>query len=414
MTRSSNKDTNSSSCLRVGAPLSLVACWGAWVLWQNPKSDPADSSLLRSPGASLESSLLSFANPEPKQQRANHGSSSPASPNDQTSPQQSNSLRTRVSDSIWSPSNPLVVPQGRAPNLPRIEVVDSQQTDQKRKDYVKYGGDGDGSHLGGFTEFDLHGLSPSTWRGMVENLNVHSLMDVGCGRGVSTSWFADHGVDVLCVEGSHDAKHQSVLDDPETQMVEHDYSRGPWWPEKTYDAVWSVEFLEHVGLNNQFNYISTFRKAALLFVSSSRWGGWHHVEVHEDDWWILKYESYGFRFSDKLTQQVRGWARKEMRLGEEIAPNGESYNGQHIWLTMKVFVNPEVAALPEHAHLFAEAGCATKLYSPDKACPELEPSVKKSQSSKTPIALSPDMDEKWMSRIKSSIKQPLKSEVAKE
>jgi 2-polyprenyl-3-methyl-5-hydroxy-6-metoxy-1,4-benzoquinol methylase len=103
-------------------------------------------------------------------------------------------------------------------------------------------------HLGGFTVFDVNGVSPSVWKYMVETLGVHSLLDVGCGRGTSTTWFLKHGVDILCAEGSHDAYEKTFLPDPATQMVEHDFSRGPWWPEKTYDAVWAVEFLEHVNV----------------------------------------------------------------------------------------------------------------------------------------------------------------------
>ena len=38
---------------------------------------------------------------------------------------------------------------------------------------------------------------------------------------------------------------------------------------------------EHVGRNYQPNYVTAFRKAALIFVSHSNWGGWHHVEVHK-------------------------------------------------------------------------------------------------------------------------------------
>lgn len=209
-----------------------------------------------------------------------------------------------------------------------------------------------------FTDLDLQGVSPATWRNMIEKLNVKSVLDVGCGRGISTSRFLDHGVEVLGVDGSHDAKVQSILDDPDTQMVEHDFSRGPWWPGKTYDAVWSVEFLEHVGVNFHFNYIQAFRKAAIIFCSSSRWGGWHHVEVHQDDWWILKYQSYGFIYSQQLTDKVRSWASEEKEAKEAAnAPNGEPYNAQHIWLSMKVFINPAVASLPEHAHLFFEPGC---------------------------------------------------------
>lgn len=77
-------------------------------------------------------------------------------------------------------------------------------------------------------------------------LGIHSILDVGCGRGISTSWFIMNGMDTLCVEGSHDAYLNSVLPDKDKQMVEHDFSRGPYWPAKTYDAVWCVEFLEHV------------------------------------------------------------------------------------------------------------------------------------------------------------------------
>jgi hypothetical protein len=103
---------------------------------------------------------------------------------------------------------------------------------------------------------------------MIEVLGVHSFLDIGCGRGFSTSWFAFHGCNVICAEGSHDAIERSVLPDPAKQVVEHDFSRGPWWPEKTYDAAWSVEFLEHVGTEYHFNYVTAFRKAALIFVTA--------------------------------------------------------------------------------------------------------------------------------------------------
>lgn len=65
-----------------------------------------------------------------------------------------------------------------------------------------------------------------------------------------------------CVEGSHDAVMQSLL--PSEIVHEHDFSRGPWWPDRTVDAAWSVEVLEHVGRNFHKNLIPSFRKAALM------------------------------------------------------------------------------------------------------------------------------------------------------
>jgi hypothetical protein len=99
------------------------------------------------------------------------------------------------------------------------------------------------------------------------------------------------------------------------------------------DAVWCVEFLEHVGRNFHHNYLSAFRRAALVFVTNSMWGGWHHVEVHDDIWWISKFQSYGFVYSPELTAMVRDVAVQEVG---NITVTGEKANPQHIWLTMKV------------------------------------------------------------------------------
>lgn len=302
----------------------------------------------------------------------------------------------------WDPKlNPLGIPPGKALNLPSIRVEDDINLNKVRGGY---GGKGDKQHLGGFAEIDNGGLNPALFKKMIEVYGVHSLLDIGCGRGWSTSWFSFHGVDVLCAEGSHDAVEHSVLPDPSTQVVEHDFSRGPWWPEKTYDAAWSVEFLEHVNLQFQYNYIQAFRKAALIFVTSSSGPGWHHVEVHSHDWWVRKYESYGFRYSPELTEQVRNWAKEGKK--EYTGPKGY-YDGFYIRVTMKVFVNPMVASLPEHAHLFPEVGCFAgkdeKKMRINRKCDEEHHETPLTESFH-PLKLTPEMDEKWNTWVENKYK----------
>jgi 2-polyprenyl-3-methyl-5-hydroxy-6-metoxy-1,4-benzoquinol methylase len=129
---------------------------------------------------------------------------------------------------------------------------------------------------------DTMGQSPSLYTHLVKRVNVRSVIDVGCGRGISTKWFLDHGVDVLCVEGSADTIKQLFL--PRDRIVQHDFALGPWWPHKTFDLAWSVEVLEHVGRHHMRNYMATFHKAAIIFVTFAGQGGWHHVEVHREDW----------------------------------------------------------------------------------------------------------------------------------
>ena len=70
---------------------------------------------------------------------------------------------------------------------------------------------------------------------------MRSVIDVGCGKGFSASFFKENGAKVLCIEGSNDAIKQSLL--PRENIIQHDFSLGPWWPSETYDVVWSTEFL---------------------------------------------------------------------------------------------------------------------------------------------------------------------------
>lgn len=308
--------------------------------------------------------------------------------------------------------NPLSIRKGQAQNLPSVRVED-EQLDSSR---AIYGGKGDKKHLGGFTAIDMHGISPAVWKHAVQNWTAQSALDVGCGRGISTSWFYTHGLRVQCVEGSHDAIEKSMVPD-KSLIVEHDFSRGPWWPGDTFDIAWSVEFLEHVNLQFHYNYVSALRKAAIIMVTSSRWGGWHHVEVHPDEWWIQKYEAYGFRYSEKLTKEIRSVAQKERQDNIVFPPNGELLMAQHVFSSMKVFLNPTVSALPEHAHLFAEHGCFTNYNEPNHKCgvpvnPKNPRNVATAKAetpldpSFLPLELTPEQDEAWYKIVKDNIPPP--------
>ena len=249
------------------------------------------------------------------------------------------------------------------PALPSIVLNDGLDKEANDKREI-YGGKKDAVHLGGFTEIDPMGISENLWNFMLGPLAIKSIVDVGCGRGHSTSYFHQQGAKVLCVEGSHDAVTQSLL--PADKIVEHDFSRGPWWPEETYDAAWSVEFLEHVGRPYMKNYLPVFKKAAVLFVTSSAWGGWHHVEVHEEWWWRARLSAQGFVYSQELTDLVRlqaqnGITEHAFGLKDKLTAKQERdehrHDAQHIWTRMLVFINPIVAALPRHHHLFGGNGC---------------------------------------------------------
>lgn len=155
--------------------------------------------------------------------------------------------------------------------LPSILVSEDKIRKNDTMDGI-YGGTIDKPHLGGFLvdKVDIAGYSPALWNMMIGPLAVKSVVDVGCGVGWSLKYFHDRGARSLCVEGSHHAVVNSQL--PKNIIVEHDFTRGPWWPTETYDVAWSVEFLEHVGRQYMENYMPIFKKSALVFATSSMWG----------------------------------------------------------------------------------------------------------------------------------------------
>ena len=113
----------------------------------------------------------------------------------------------RISDYIREMDLSKVPPRGSPPNLPaKAEAASEEMAKVERyRQRESYGGTGDKRHLGGFQTADPYGLTPYVWRDMLEYFGVKTLVDVGCGRGISTSWFYLQGVRVQCVEGSHDA-----------------------------------------------------------------------------------------------------------------------------------------------------------------------------------------------------------------
>jgi 2-polyprenyl-3-methyl-5-hydroxy-6-metoxy-1,4-benzoquinol methylase len=239
---------------------------------------------------------------------------------------------------------------GKSP--PPIETVPYELKGKKDDRGIDKGGlygglSTESAKVGGFTLNDTDGQSFLLWEFLIKVINIKSMMDIGCGRGISTKFMLDRGVKVLCVEGSNDAIKHSLL--PKNLIVNHDYNRGPWFPDETFDFAWSVEFLEHVGRPYFDNYIVTFKQAALVFVTHSLWGGYHHVEVHSDFWWFRsRFEAHGFVYSEQLTTLFR-----------DIVGRGQSdrYTGQHLSGTSEVFINPRVASKRRHRHLFGGPGC---------------------------------------------------------
>lgn len=150
--------------------------------------------------------------------------------------------------------------------------------------------------------------SPNLWLWTYENLGVRSVLDVGCGEGHCAGFFKSLGCDILGIDGSIQAKRDSVISD---NHVIHDFTKGPYAPPENFDLVWSCEFIEHVENESMANFLTTFqyaRRYVMLTYASPGQPGWHHVNCQPATYWIKQLEQIGFKLDPQLTFDLRNIA----------------------------------------------------------------------------------------------------------
>mmetsp|Transcript_2031 Transcript_2031/g.2766 ORF Transcript_2031/g.2766 Transcript_2031/m.2766 type:complete len:120 (+) Transcript_2031:183-542(+) len=116
-------------------------------------------------------------------------------------------------------------------------------------------------------------------------------------------------------------------------------------------------------------------------------------------------ELYGFRYNPEMSESVRRLANREPFVGRR-APNGANPNPQNLY-RMLVFINPAVAALPEHGHLMAEAGCFGTYEGGNLTTRDCVESAEESAlpESFKPLKVTLENQIKWEERVKSFLKR---------
>jgi len=213
--------------------------------------------------------------------------------------------------------------------LPPVKVYDPKLESLRKKN--RYGGDAtDAAHIGGWMRNDTQGWEPHLWNWMVDVIKLKTFVDVGCGAGVVTKYMLDRGVDARCVEASNEAINTSFV--PRDRIIQHDFTRGPWYPKEVVDVAYTVEFLEHVEPQYLDNIMALLKSARYVVMAASKHGGWSHVNVHFKWWWVEVMESYGFKHSPQMTDVLRSLTLKSHQLQRGYA---------YLMHTGLVFRNPE-------------------------------------------------------------------------
>jgi len=155
------------------------------------------------------------------------------------------------------------------------------------------------SHLGGH-ENETH-LDDGALSYIIENFNIKSMVDVGCGPGGMTELARSKGLEVLAVDGDF------IVDRNISDVVIHDYQAAPYKPEKEYDLAWCVEFVEHIEPRYIQNFMTTFQQCKYVIMTHAfpNQPGHHHVNCQTTEYWVAIVQAFGFEIDVEATNAIR-------------------------------------------------------------------------------------------------------------
>lgn len=155
-------------------------------------------------------------------------------------------------------------------------------------------------HLGGHSN-KVHTDEPLL-KYLIKKYEIKSMVDVGCGPGWMVNIANQLGLDSMGIEGDYTLNLQPPL------FLLHDFTKGKPNLDKNYDLTWTVEFLEHVEEKYIENFMHVFQKtkyicctAATPIAAGVKW----HVNCQWPDYWIKKFEEYGFEYDEQETQNIK-------------------------------------------------------------------------------------------------------------
>ncbi len=166
----------------------------------------------------------------------------------------------------------------------------------------------DTQHLGndpiGFFNRDPFTFMPDIWGWVSIQYGVRSVLDIGCGIGTNLAWFDEYGFEVLGVEGHPRAVSAALLPG---RVVRHDFTHGPWAPDRDFDLCLCTEFAEHVEARFEENWMAAVDRCSMLLLAAAPPGqrGWHHVNEQPDEYWIARFAARGFDLLEAESRMLR-------------------------------------------------------------------------------------------------------------
>jgi SAM-dependent methyltransferase len=140
---------------------------------------------------------------------------------------------------------------------------------------------------------------PVIWRHLIRRFDVKSVLDVGCGLGYSTRWFAEQGLYTVGFDGLPYNVEHAVY-----PIYLHDIKNGAFVADRYFDMVWCCEVAEHIDNKYCESFLLSLCNGKLIAMTAAPPGqpGYHHVNLRPNEYWINHLIRYGYKFLEEETK----------------------------------------------------------------------------------------------------------------
>jgi len=162
-------------------------------------------------------------------------------------------------------------------------------------------------HLGGNINVgDPFTYSPLAWDYLISRFCIKSVLDLGCGIGNASRYFAEKGADVVAVDGLLENIQKSFFPAVCVDLTKHHICT-------KVDLVHCQEVVEHIEERFVGNIIKSFQTGKFVCMTHALpgQGGYHHVNEKPTEYWVNLMIQNGFSYLHEDSKRVRNFAEKD-------------------------------------------------------------------------------------------------------
>ena len=135
-------------------------------------------------------------------------------------------------------------------------------------------------------------------------LKPKSVLDVGCGVGISLEYLINNNIDAWGIENSTLAISNSKV---KSRIIKHNLKK-VLNLNKKFDLVWCYEVIEHIHPKyEEFFLTSLMNHSDKILISAAKpgQGGHGHFNEKEPAYWIERFKKMGYIYDHKFTSRVK-------------------------------------------------------------------------------------------------------------